>query len=167
MPCTHPRRRFGSGPLPSSGTVGPGHRSAARSPDGAFCHWEPEAHHRCGLRTAPTGLQSPGRTRQSYPDRTGTAPGPGSASKMCSSRQWPCRDLAMVASSALILGSRNCASFLGFRSPSTMAAMMSMPVLPVMSLMTWWSFTFIWVRAFCMCWICWDAYSTSMARCRR
>ena len=73
----------------------------------------------------------------------------------------------MVASSALILGSRSRASFRGFRSPPAMAAMMSMPVLPVMSLITCWSFTFIWVSAFCMCWICCDAYSTSMARCRR
>ena len=48
-----------------------------------------------------------------------------------------------------------------------MASMMSMPVLPVMSLMTCWNFTFIWVKAFCICWIWWEAYSTSMARYRR
>ena len=57
-------------------------------------------------------------------------------------------------------GSRNCASCRGSRWPSTMASMMSMPVLPVISLMTWWSFTFIWVSAFCICWIWWEAYCT-------
>ena len=72
---------------------------------------------------------------------------------MCSSLQRPCNDLAMVFSSALILGSRSRASFRASRSPPTMAYMMSMPVLPVMLLMTWWSFTFIWVSAFCMCWM--------------
>ena len=41
----------------------------------------------------------------------------------------------------------------GSRSPPTMASMIAIPVLPVMSLITWWSFTFIWVKAFCMCWI--------------
>ena len=39
----------------------------------------PEDHHCCGPQSAPAGLQSPGRTRQSYPGRTGTVPGPGSA----------------------------------------------------------------------------------------
>ena len=43
----------------------------------------------------------------------------------------------------------------------------AIPDLPVMSLMTCWSFTFIWVSALCMCWMWWAAYSASMDRCRR
>ena len=31
---------------------------------------------------------------------------------------------------------------------------MARPVTPVRSLRTWWSWRFIWVRAFCMCWVC-------------
>ena len=59
----------------------------------------------------------------------------------------------MISSFALVLGSRSAASFRGFRSPPTIASMMVIPVLPVMLLMTCCSLTFIWVSAFCMCWM--------------
>ncbi len=62
--------------------------------------------------------------------------------------------------------SRNCARTCGLRSPATMARMIFIPVTPVISLSTLVKRRFIWVSAFCMCWIWAERYCTSISRWR-
>jgi hypothetical protein len=83
--------------------------------------------------------------------------------KRCSRRHVPVRALARVFVSALMLGWRSSASVSGSRSPARMASRMAIPVSPVISLITWWSCTFIWVSAFCMCCTWEEAIRTSEA----
>src|SRR5271157_5138249 len=47
-----------------------------------------------------------------------------------------------------------------------MASRMAWPLVPVMSLSTWWSCRFIWLSAFCMCRMCSAAISSRLPRCR-
>lgn len=42
----------------------------------------------------------------------------------------------------------------GSRMAPMIARMIFIPVTPVMSATTWWSWTFININAFCMCWMC-------------
>lgn len=73
----------------------------------------------------------------------------------------------MVASSALQRPSRKPASLAPSRSPATMARTISCPVLPMTSLSTLSSCTFIWVRALWMWSTARERWPTSPSRWRR
>src|ERR1700704_5227457 len=55
---------------------------------------------------------------------------------------------------------------MGSRWPERMASRIAWPLVPVMSLSTWWSCRFIWLSAFCMCRMCSAAISSRLPRCR-
>ena len=140
--CTRPRRRSGSG-LPSSGTVGPGPGRVL-----LIALFAVGSRRLAVAAVFETLLQSPGRTRQSYPDRTGTVPGPGST-RRCALPPWPRKTWRWSPRRPWSWDHR--ASFRGSLSPPAMASMMSMPVLPVMSLITCCLYVHLG-HAFCICW---------------
>lgn len=60
-----------------------------------------------------------------------------------------------------------CAKWDGSRWPATMSRRIRRPVTPVISLTTRGSWTFIWIKAFCIRWTSAPAHSMRVARCRR
>jgi len=62
--------------------------------------------------------------------------------------------IRMVSRLSLQRTSRIAASLPGSRSPVTIARMIRSPVTPVIVAITWCSWIFMKVSAFCMCWIC-------------